>query len=123
MPKKKTSKYRSGLEEKVADLLSGLGISYEYESKKIPYVIQHHYTPDFILPNHVILECKGYWDAADRRKIKQVKLDNPDIDLRMIFQAPYNTITKKSKTTYAKYCEKLGIPWSSFHNIRLEWLI
>ena len=123
MSKKKISKYRSGLEEKVADLLSELGISYEYESKKISYVIQHHYTPDFILPNHVILECKGYWDAADRRKIKQVKLDNPDIDLRMIFQAPYNTITKKSKTTYAKYCEKLGIPWSSFHNIPLEWLI
>ena len=123
MSKKKISKYRSGLEEKVADLLSELGISYEYESKKISYVIQHHYTPDFILPNHVILECKGYWDAADRRKIKQVKLDNPDIDLRMVFQAPYNTITKKSKTTYAKYCEKLGIPWSSFHNIPLEWLI
>ena len=123
MTKKKTSKYRSGLEEKVADLLSGLGISYEYESKKLPYVIQHHYTPDFILPNHTILECKGYWDAADRRKIKQVKLDNPDLDLRMVFQAPYNTITKKSKTTYAKYCEKLGIPWASFHNIPLEWLI
>ena len=123
MTKKKTSKYRSGLEEKVADLLSELGISYEYESKKISYVIQHHYTPDFILPNHTVLECKGYWDAADRRKIKQVKLDNPDLDLRMVFQAPYNTITKKSKTTYAKYCEKLGIPWTSFHNIPLEWLI
>ena len=120
---KRDIKFRSGLEKQVADLLSELGVSYEYESKKISYVIQHHYTPDFILPNHVILECKGYWDAADRRKIKQVKLDNPDIDLRMIFQAPYNTITKKSKTTYAKYCEKLGIPWSSFHNIPLEWLI
>ena len=123
MTKKKTSKYRSGLEEKVADLLSGLGISYEYESKKIPYVIQHHYTPDFILPNHTILECKGYWDAADRRKIKQVKLDNPYLDLRMVFQAPYNTISKRSKTTYAQWCEKLDIPWTSFKNIPLDWLI
>ena len=123
MPKKKTSKYRSGLEEKVADLLSELGISYEYESKKIPYVIQHNYTPDFILPNHVVLECKGYWEAADRRKIKTIVKDNPDIDLRMVFQAPYNTISKKSKTTYAQWCENLGIPWTSFYNIPLDWLI
>ena len=120
---KKDTKFRSGLEEKVADLLSELGVSYEYESKKISYVIQHHYTPDFVLPNHVILECKGYWDAADRRKIKQVKKDNPDLDLRMVFQSPFNTITRKSKTTYAKWCEKLGIPWTSFHNIPLDWLV
>jgi len=123
MPKKKTSKFRSGLEEKVADLLSELGVTYEYESKKISYVIQHHYTPDFILPNHVILECKGYWDAADRRKIKTIVKDNPDIDLRMVFQSPYNTISKKSKTTYAQWCENLNIPWTSFHNIPLDWLI
>ncbi len=121
--KKKTSKYRSGLEEKVADLLTELGVSYEYETKKISYVIQHHYTPDFILPNHVVLECKGYWDAQDRRKIKTIVKDNPDIDLRMVFQAPYNTISKKSKTTYAQWCENLNIPWTSFHNIPQEWLI
>ena len=123
MTKKKTSKYRSGLEERVADLLSGLGVSYEYESEKISYVIQHHYTPDFILPNHTVLECKGYWDAADRRKIKKVKEDNPDLDLRMVFQSPYNTISKKSKTTYAQWCERHDIPWTHFHDIPLDWLI
>tara|TARA_R100000781_G_scaffold95621_1_gene59725 strand:- start:165 stop:536 length:372 start_codon:yes stop_codon:yes gene_type:complete len=123
MQKKKTSKFRSGLEKQVADLLSELGVSYEYESKKISYVIQHHYTPDFILPNHVVLECKGYWDAQDRRKIKTIKKDNPDIDLRMVFQAPFNTISKKSKTTYAQWCDNLGIPWTSFTNIPLDWLI
>ena len=121
--KTKTSKYRSGLEERVADLLSGLGVTYEYESEKISYVIQHHYTPDFILPNHTVLECKGYWDAADRRKIKKVKEDNPDLDLRMVFQSPYNTISKKSKTTYAQWCERHGIPWTHFHDIPLDWLI
>ena len=123
MTKKKTSKYRSGLEERVADLLSGLGVSYEYESEKISYVIQHHYTPDFVLPNHTYLECKGYWDAADRRKIKNVKEDNPDIDLRMVFQSPYNTISKKSKTTYAQWCERHDIPWTSYHDIPLDRLI
>ena len=115
--------FRSGLEERVADLLVELGVKYEYETTKVPYVISHIYSPDFILPNGVILECKGYWDAADRRKIKEVKKQHPDLDLRMVFQAPYNTISKKSKTTYAKYCEKLGIPWTSFANIPLKWLL
>ena len=42
---KKEPKFRSKLEESVASLLEGLGVSYEYESEKIPYIIQHHYTP------------------------------------------------------------------------------
>ena len=123
MTKKKTSKYRSGLEEQVAKLLSGLGISYEYESEKLGYTIEHHYTPDFVLPNYVYLETKGYWSAEDRRKILNVKKSNPEVDLRMVFQSPYNTISKKSKTTYAKWCEKHDIPWTSFHDIPLDWLI
>jgi len=121
--KRKTSKFRSGLEEKVADLLQGLGVLYKYESQKLPYTIQHNYTPDFVLPNDIYLETKGYWDASDRRKILAVKKSNPEIDLRMVFQSPYNKISKKSKTTYAMWCEKHDIPWTSFHNIPLEWLI
>ena len=123
MKKKKTSKFRSGLEEQVAKLLEGLGVTYEYESEKVPYTIQHNYTPDFVLPNYVYLETKGYWDPADRRKILAVKRDNPAIDLRMVFQSPYNKINKNSKTTYAKWCEKHDIPWTAYHNIPLEWLI
>ena len=118
-----TSKFRSGLEKQVANLLEGIGVTYEYESCKVPYTIQHNYTPDFILPNHVHLETKGYWSASDRRKILAVKTDNPELDLRMVFQSPFNKINKKSKTTYAKFCEKHEIPWTSFHNIPLEWLI
>ena len=116
-------KFRSKLEENVASLLEGLGISYEYEAEKLSYVIEHRYTPDFKLPNYKYLEVKGYWDAEDRRKILAVKKDNPDIDLRMVFQSPYNTISKKSKTTYAKWCEKHDIPWTSYHDIPLDWLI
>jgi predicted nuclease of restriction endonuclease-like RecB superfamily len=61
--------FRSGLEEKVADLLVSLGVDYEYEETSYPYTIQHQYTPDFVLPdNGVILEVKGYWDPPSRRK-------------------------------------------------------
>ena len=120
---KKEPKFRSKLEERVATLLEQLGISYEYETEKLSYTIEHNYTPDFVLPNYVYLETKGYWDAADRRKVLAVKRDNPEVDLRMVFQSPYNTISKKSKTTYAKWCERHGIPWTAYHEIPLDWLI
>ena len=116
-------KFRSKLEEKVASLLEGLGVSYEYESTKVPYTIQHNYTPDFVLPNYVHLEAKGYWAAEDRRKILAVKKDNPELDLRMVFQSPYNKISKRSKTTYAQWCDKHDIPWTAYHEVPLEWLI
>ena len=114
--------FRSGLEEKIADLFVELNIKYEYETQQIPYTISHKYTPDFILPNGVILEAKGYWEPSDRRKIKAIKEQHPDLDIRMVFQSPYNRISKKSKTTYAKWCEKHSIPWTSYTNIPLNWL-
>ena len=120
---KKPPKYRSNLEKNIADLLEGLGVSFMYESEKLSYTIEHNYTPDFVLPNYTYLEAKGYWAAEDRRKILAVKRDNPDVDLRMIFQSPYNTISKKSKTTYAQWCDKHDIPWTSYKDIPIEWLV
>ena len=119
---RKEIKFRSKLEERVATLLMTLGVSYEYESTKVPYTIQHNYTPDFVLPNYVHLEAKGFWAAEDRRKILAVKKDNPELDLRMVFQSPYNKISKRSKTTYAQWCDRHGIPWTAFHEIPIEWL-
>ena len=114
--------FRSELEEKVSDLLCELNIDYEYEPTRIPYEIQHNYSPDFLLPNGIYLECKGYWDSIDRRKVKNVVEQHPEIDLRMVFQAPYNKISKKSKTTYAQWCDRHKIPWCAYHNIPIEWL-
>jgi len=114
-------KYRSGLEKKVADLLKELSVSFEYESTKVPYVLQCNYTPDFLLPNGVYLETKGQFTPEDRRKMLAVKAMHPDLDIRMVFQAPYNKIDKRSKTTYAAWCEKNGIQWCAFHSIPIEW--
>ena len=70
----------------------------------------------------IVLETKGYWESADRRKILAVKKCNPDLDLRMVFQAPYNKIYKGSKTTYAAFCDRHKLPWAAFHSIPIEWL-
>ena len=101
--------FRSGLEEKVADLFVELGIKYEYESEKYDYTIAHSYTPDFKLPNGIYLECKGLWEPEDRRKIKAVIEQHPDIDLHGLLN--FNKISAKSKTTYAKWCDKHNIKW------------
>ena len=36
---RKNNKFRSGLEKQIGDLLTELGISYEYESTKISYTL------------------------------------------------------------------------------------
>ena len=75
---KKKKTFRSKLEQSVAEVLDQVGAQYEYETHKVAYTIQHHYNPDFVLVNGVMLETKGYWDSEDRRKIKAVMRDNPD---------------------------------------------
>ena len=54
---KKTKKiFRSKLEESVADILDKVGAKYEYDTHTVAYTIQHHYNPDFVLVNGVMLE-------------------------------------------------------------------
>ena len=112
---------RSGLETQVADLLIQLNVPDEYESEKIDYVLESRYIPDFKVGD-IYLECKGYFKATDRRKMLAVKKCNPDLDIRLVFQAPHNKINKKSKTTYAKWAEKNGFKWCPYYAIPREWL-
>jgi hypothetical protein len=95
--------FRSGLEERVADLMVELGVKYEYESTQVPYTIMHNYTPDFILPNGVLLECKGYWDDADRRKIRSVVQQHPETRFCVwYFNHPLTLLVRKSKNHLCK---------------------
>ena len=112
---------RSGLERQVADLLDKLKVDYEYENCFFPNVIENKYVPDFRVGD-VYLETKGYFKPADRRKMKAVKKANPDLDIRLVFQAPYNKISKRSKTTYAKWADKNGFPWCAYYAIPIDWL-
>jgi hypothetical protein len=114
-------KYRSRLEEKLARWFELNGYQFEYETLHLNYTVSAVYTPDFILPNGVILEAKGYFKPEDRRKMLAVKKQHPELDIRLVFQAPHNTLTKTSKTTYAKWAEKHGFLWAPSYNIPLEW--
>ena len=114
-------KYRSKLEERLGRWLELNDHPFEYETLKLPYKVESVYTPDFILPNGVIIETKGWFKPEDRRKMLAVKRDHPDLDIRLVFQQPLNTLTKDSKTTYAAWAEKHGFPWSDVHHIPPEW--
>jgi hypothetical protein len=115
------TKYRSKLEEKLARYLELNDRQFEYEPTKLPYVIEANYTPDFVLPNGVILEAKGWFKPEDRRKMLAVKAAHPELDIRMVFQNPQNPINKGSNTTYAMWCDKNGFPWAHYMRIPIEW--
>lgn len=109
--------YRSGLEETVADNLKSKDVSYEYENKAntIKYTIpakDHTYLPDFKLINGIIIETKGRFMLADRKKHELINQQHPELDIRFVFSNSNTRISKKSKTTYGMWCEKLGIPYA-----------
>ena len=104
--------YRSGLEAPVAKQLIELNVNFEYEKKRVPYQIDAKYIPDFILPNGIIVECKGRFTSEDRRKMRLVKEQNPDLDIRFVFSRSSSKINKGSKTSYADWCCKYKFPFA-----------
>ncbi len=107
--------YRSGLEEKIGAELDAKGIAYGYESMRIIFeqpAKTRSYTPDFILPNGIIVESKGRFVTADRQKHLLVKQQHPDLDIRFVFVNPNQKINKNSDTTYAMWCQKNGFQFA-----------
>lgn len=79
---------------------------------KIPYVINHTYNPDFILKNGIIIEAKGFLTPDDRRKMKAVKVQHPELDIRFVFSKASNRLSKKSRTTYSMWAQGAGFKWA-----------
>lgn len=116
--------FRSGLEEKVAEFLTSKGVKFTFETMKIPYVkpeTKHTYSPDFILDNGIIIETKGRWLLDDRKKHLLIRKQHPNLDIRILFQNANAKIRKGSKTSYADFCEKHGIPYAH-REIPVAWL-
>lgn len=103
--------FRSGLEEKNADLIRALGHPVLFETFKIPYVVpatKRTYTPDFLLPNGIIIETKGIFDATDRAKHLIIHELWPELDIRFVFSRCATRIAPGSKTTLADWADKYG---------------
>ena len=116
--------YRSGLEERVSEQLTKAKVKFSYESTRISYEINEvrKYTPDFILGNGIIVETKGRFVVADRKKHLLIKSQHPDLDIRFVFTNSKAKINKGSKTTYGMWCEKHGFQYAD-KLIPEEWFI
>jgi hypothetical protein len=115
--------YRSGLEERVGAQIHQAGIKARYEELKLAYDKPrklHTYTPDFALPNGILIETKGRFVTADRQKHRLIREQYPDLDIRFVFSNSRAKIGKQSETTYALWCERLGILYAD-KDIPQEW--
>jgi len=115
--------YRSGLEDRISEQLTSASVSFKYEEFKIKYEVHETrtYTPDFELPNGIIIESKGRFMPADRKKHLLVKKQHPELDIRFVFSNSRAKITKGSKTSYGDWCEKHGFMYAD-KLIPEEWL-
>jgi len=110
--------YRSGLEKTVADQIKkrGLVVKYEDPSSRISFTqpaIDRTYTPDFILPNGIVVETKGRFTLEDRKKHIWIKEQYGDRhDIRFVFSNSRSKIRKGSKTSYGDWCIKHGFQYA-----------
>lgn len=116
--KKKTYTYRSGLEDTVMGYLTELGVDFEYEGEKIPF-IQPSKNRTYLVDAKILkkdgaymyIEVKGKLDIDSRYKYELIRGQYPDMDLRFAFGQPQNKIYKGSPTTYAMWADKFNFPW------------
>ena len=100
------TKFKSKLEEKFSKQFR-----LPYETNRLKYKLEHTYTPDFKVADNVFIETKGRFTSSDRSKIKHVIQQHTEITLALVFQQPTTLISKKSKTSYAVWCDKHNIQW------------
>src|SRR3546814_11492433 len=60
----------------------------------------------------LIVDTKAIFDVDDRRKHELIKAQHPGLDIRFVFSRSKSPISKGSKTTYADWCAKRGIPFA-----------
>lgn len=114
---------RSGLEADTVEHLNAKGVSFEYEEHKIKWVDHkvRSYKPDFVLSNGIIVETKGRFTAADRRKHIEINKQQPLLDIRFVFSNANSKLDKRSKTMYRQWCDRKGFKWAN-KVIPDEWL-
>ena len=120
-------KYRSKFEAVVIKKLKLKKIKFFYEKEKIKYVqpvIHRSYLPDLYFPStNVYVEIKGRFKVDDRKKHIWIR-ESTNCDIRFCFQNPNVKLSKKSKTTYAMWCEKNNFKWcDKDKDIPKEWMV
>jgi len=131
--------YRSQLEKRVCNNLRNRRIPFDYEPYKLSYTTevktatcakcghnvalkQRNYTPDLVLSNGIVIEIKGKFTGEMRTKMLAVRRCNPELDIRMLFQAD-NWLTRKKATRYSDWCERNGFIYHVGEQVPSEWVV
>lgn len=107
---------RSHFEDTISKQLATLKKPEHYEEYQIHYTkpeSKHIYTPDFVLPNGIIIEAKGLFECEDRQKHLFIHEQYPNLDIRFVFQNPKLKLYKGSKTTYGDWADKNGFKYAA----------
>ena len=119
---KSAHRFRSKFEHKIAEQITNGGLSVEYETDKIAYVVPSRIailpTLSYPKPGGFYAEVKGRWLVEDRHKHLLIKEQHPDLDIRFMFQTQRQNSTKV-RLPAADYCTSMGLctPISVFQRI------
>ena len=90
--------FRSSWEANYARILNHLGVSWEYEPETFQIGDTETYTPDFKLGDGTLIEIKGWWTEAGKRKINLFQAHYPDARLQIIERKEYIALTKQFRS-------------------------
>lgn len=113
---RKIARTRNKFETKLSEQLIKAKVKFKYEAERIPYVLARHYIPDFILETihgKIYIEAKGHFRPEAKAKMKAVKRQNPNMDIRFVFY--------KYSKVYERWCIKHNFKYA-FNDIPNEWL-
>ena len=109
-------------------------ITWQYEPEKFEWwpapPKARRYTPDFRVMrydgSYFYVEFKGYLRPGDKTKMRAIKKQQPDVDIRFVFMNAYKYASKHirkdgTRQTYAEWAESYGYMWAH-KSMPEEWL-
>jgi len=117
----RTSKgFRNQFEERLGSFLDDRRIAYEYETLILGYTLEGKYKPDFILPNGIIIEAKGFFRTHAQRALRAVKKKHPKLDIRLVFYNQNQKVQGSNLKCY-EWAVKYKFEFAD-KNIPEEWI-
>ncbi len=108
--------FDSGVEVEVAALFDNWGVDVAREGTTYPYLDQagqwRSWRPDFTTPTGTAIEVKGRVFPGACAKIEAVLAQHPDLDLRLVFQDPFQHVSKGGPT-HAEWADGLDLRWTT----------
>lgn len=128
---KKYGIYRNKFEERTGKFLDDRAVEFLYEKERLRYTVEGTYLPDFVIRTPggktIYIETKGNgrsFDGQSRRKLRAVKEQHPDKDIRIVFYTDGKCGPKRKDGTFMRqsdWATKYGFPYA-IKEIPDEWL-